>query len=330
LRRLLRTLLAVIGFGAVRRRARRRHEEAQARRAERPTEPDRRAENLVVAALLLAAAAALAFVVLYLVTPNTQLLGLTFGGALALLGLAAALAGKRVVSQEQAAEEYPEFGDERAQGDVQAVVEESGSSISRRRLLLGAAGLAGGALGAAALLPAASLGPNVDGTIAATPWRRGRRVVSRDDKLIRAEEVSESTFVTGFPEGATKESLGAPLIIVRVPAPELRLPPDRLAGAPDGIIAFSKICPHAGCAVSMYRHPRFRPTAPKPALVCPCHYSTFDPSRGGKLLFGPAGRDLPQLPLQITAAGELEAGGDFYESIGPSYGRSREKPGRKD
>ena len=64
-----------------------------------------------------------------------------------------------------------------------------------------------------------------------------------------------------------------------------------------GIVAYSKICTHAGCAVSLYRVPTFAPVEPKPALVCPCHYSTFDPAKGGGVLFGPAGRPLPQLPL---------------------------------
>lgn len=291
---------------------------------------NRRAENLVLAVLLLAAAAAIAFVAIYVAEPDTQLLGLAFGVALLLLGAAAAVAGKHVVPQERRAEEYPEFGDEQAQADVDEIVREPGSSITRRRLLVGAAGIAGGAVGAAALVPAASLGPNVDARIAATPWRRGLRVVDRDDNPVRATDVTENTFVTGFPEGADKKILAAPLVIVRLPLEDLELPPHRLAAVPDGIIAFSKICPHAGCAISMYRHPRYETTAPSPALVCPCHYSTFDPARGGKLEFGPAGRDLPQLPLEVNAAGELSAAGDFFDTIGPSYARSRLKRGSKD
>ena len=47
----------------------------------------------------------------------------------------------------------------------------------------------------------------------------------------------------------------------------------------------------------------------KPAFTCPCHYSTFAPGEGGKVLFGPAGRPLPQLPLMIDADGNLRAAG---------------------
>ena len=69
----------------------------------------------------------------------------------------------------------------------------------------------------------------------------------------------------------------------------------------------------------MYRAPLFRPTDPRPALVCPCHYSTFDPSNGGSVLFGPAGRNLPMLPLAIDGKGFLRAKGNFNGAVGPSW-----------
>jgi len=68
-----------------------------------------------------------------------------------------------------------------------------------------------------------------------------------------------------------------------------------------------------------YRKPTFPLVEEKPALVCPCHYSTFDPGQGGKVLFGPAGRDLPQLPLMIDRKGVLRAGGNFSGPPGPSW-----------
>jgi len=97
------------------------------------------------------------------------------------------------------------------------------------------------------------------------------------------------------------------------------LPAGREGWAPRGILAFSKICTHAGCAVNLYRKPKFAPVEPKPALVCPCHYSTFDPADGGSVIFGPAGRPLPQLPLQIDASGDLRAAGNFPQGVGPSW-----------
>jgi ubiquinol-cytochrome c reductase iron-sulfur subunit len=53
--------------------------------------------------------------------------------------------------------------------------------------------------------------------------------------------------------------------------------------------------------------------------VCPCHYSTFDPATGGTVLFGPAGRKLPMLPLYTDGRGELRAAGNFDGPVGPSW-----------
>jgi ubiquinol-cytochrome c reductase iron-sulfur subunit len=70
----------------------------------------------------------------------------------------------------------------------------------------------------------------------------------------------------------------------------------------------------------------YPPVEPSPALVCPCHYSTFDVADGGNVLFGPAGRALPQLPLMIDRRGRLRAGGNFSGPVGPSWWGVRKKP----
>ncbi len=100
---------------------------------------------------------------------------------------------------------------------------------------------------------------------------------------------------------------------------ELRLPAGRADWAPQGILAFSKICTHAGCAVSEFRYPVFAATAPPPAVVCPCHLSTFDVTTGGEVSFGPAGGPLPQLPRAIDGDGNLVAAGDLSGRPGPSW-----------
>jgi ubiquinol-cytochrome c reductase iron-sulfur subunit len=107
--------------------------------------------------------------------------------------------------------------------------------------------------------------------------------------------------------------------VVRLDPRALKLPRGRSGWAPEGIVAYSKICTHAGCAIALYRKPTFAPVQPRPALVCPCHYSTFDPATGGTVLFGPAGRDLPQLPLMIDGSGGLRAAGNFSGPVGPSW-----------
>jgi ubiquinol-cytochrome c reductase iron-sulfur subunit len=106
---------------------------------------------------------------------------------------------------------------------------------------------------------------------------------------------------------------------VREDPARLRLPAGRADWAPGGILAFSKICTHAGCAIALYRRPLYEPTSPPPGLACPCHYSVFDPLTGGAVKAGPAGRALPQLPLELGPDGELRAAGGFSGPIGPAW-----------
>ena len=129
----------------------------------------------------------------------------------------------------------------------------------------------------------------------------------RERRPWRADDIEEEAFFTAYPEHGDPEQIAAPLVLVRLEPAELHLPDGRDGWAPGGIVAYSKICTHAGCAISLYRKPTFAPAEPRPALVCPCHYSTFDPARGGAVLYGPAGRALPQLPLEVDGNGFLRA-----------------------
>jgi ubiquinol-cytochrome c reductase iron-sulfur subunit len=149
-------------------------------------------------------------------------------------------------------------------------------------------------------------------------------LVDADGRVLRADEIELNTLHTAFPEGADPDELGSPIVVVRVEPARLDLPADRRNWAPGGIVAYSKVCTHAGCAVALYRSPHFEPSRPRPALVCPCHYSTFDPATGGTVLFGPAGRPLPQLPLAVGRKGELIALGGFSGAVGPSWSGVRE------
>jgi ubiquinol-cytochrome c reductase iron-sulfur subunit len=191
--------------------------------------------------------------------------------------------------------------------------------------LLGAAGAAAGVgLGAAALVPLASLGPAVGGRLGASPWKDGVRLVEENGVPVKAADLEVGSFLTAFAQGADKEALATSLVVVRVKPDELELPEDRAGWAPEGILAFSKICTHAQCAISLFRYPLFEESSPGPALVCPCHYSTFNVLDGGQRIFGPAVRPLPQLPLRIEA-GYLVAAGPLSGAVGASWGRSREE-----
>ncbi len=288
------------------------------RRYAPPGRPDPRAELVVLALLGLAAVAAVGFVVAYVDGADNQLLGATLGGSLVLLAVAFIVAAERLVAHEEAAMEVPDHGHYQDRADVEEIVRDGGEGLTRRRLLGAGAAVAGTALGAALIVPLASLGPKVGDTLEQSPWRRGVRFVDEHGHPIAADAIETKSFITAFPEGADPRQLASPVVVVRVDPTQLRLPRGRQDWAPGGLLAFSKICTHAGCAISLYRAPLYAPTSPGPALVCPCHYSTFDVLRGALPVFGPAVRSLPQLPVAVVN-GDLVAAGGYSGPVGPSW-----------
>jgi ubiquinol-cytochrome c reductase iron-sulfur subunit len=277
----------------------------------------RRAELVVAALLGFATILLLVFVVLLLADPDTQLLGITLAGGLAALAAALVVAAKRIVPQEQAIEPRPRLEDPAARQELR---ERFTPDVSRRKLLTASAAAAGTALTAAVVAPITALGPAVGNSIVDTPWRRGTRLVDEHGTPLTADDVAEGSFVTAFPEGADKRELGSPVVVVKDDPARIQ---QRRDWAPEGILAFSKICTHAGCAIALYRKPTYEPTSAAPALACPCHYSVFDTRHGGKVEAGPAGRPLPQLPLTISPNRELTAAGGFSGPIGPAWWNAR-------
>jgi ubiquinol-cytochrome c reductase iron-sulfur subunit len=77
-------------------------------------------------------------------------------------------------------------------------------------------------------------------------------------------------------------------------------------------LCYSKICTHVGCPISLYEQQTRH-------VLCPCHQSTFDLADNGKVLFGPAARSLPQLPLGVDNEGYLIAMSGFHEPVGASF-----------
>jgi ubiquinol-cytochrome c reductase iron-sulfur subunit len=279
--------------------------------------PQRRAESLLLLLLALVTAASVVFIVLYAIDDlghRTQWLGLLFGLALALLAAACLVIARRLVVTEELAHPYPEPEHPEDVDEIAQIVRESGSRFTRKKLVLLAGSGAAASLGLAAITPALSLGPAFDlDELTKTPWRRGRRLVDDEGRPLAARDIVPGSFSSAYPEGADRELIGSPVVVVRI-------------GEGDrGVVAYSKICTHAGCAISLYRKPTFADVDPRPALVCPCHYSTFDPAENGKVLFGPAGRPLPKLPLEVDAEGNLRAAGNFDAPVGPSWSGVRER-----
>jgi ubiquinol-cytochrome c reductase iron-sulfur subunit len=289
--------------------------EQPARRIVSPSRPERRAENLVLLLFGGVTACGVAFIVFYAIDKlgdQTQWLGLALGLAFALLTLACIVIAHRLVVTEELPEPYPEDHPDEVE-TIDELLEESGSRFTRKRLVELAGAGALGTLGLAALTPAASLGPALDtSALKKTPWHRGRRLVDDSGKPIAAADIEAEAFYTAYPEGADRELIGSPLVVVRIGPGKAR------------VVAYSKICTHAGCAIALYRKPTFRDTQPGPALVCPCHYSSFDPAQNGKVIFGPAGRPLPKLPLEVDGDGNLRAAGDFSGPVGPSWSGVRQ------
>lgn len=287
---------------------------------EKTVPADRRAETLVILLFGAAALSGIGFVLLYaLVQTNTQLLGVALGVTLLCVAAATIVLGKLVVPQETSVEPRDVLLKEEVIDEVVERVQTVGEGVSRRGLLVGAGGLAGTCLVGATLAPVASMGPPA-GILHQSAWKRGIRLVDDQGNVFAAKDIAYGTFYTALPEGGNWESLSAGLLVVRLPPQWLDLPADRRGWAPEGILAYSKICPHAGCAISLYRYPLdAQTTNDPPAFTCPCHYSTFLPGDGGKLVFGPAGRDLPQLPLMIDAEGNLRCAGRFDSDVGPSW-----------
>jgi ubiquinol-cytochrome c reductase iron-sulfur subunit len=293
-----------------------------------PAQPSNPAAELAVLALLgLSSLSALGFILVYAFAGSlpavTPLLGATIGLSLLFLAAALVVVGLKLVPQEEVAEEYPPHEHPGEQQVIAELIDESSTRFTRSRFFkLGLLG-AGGTLGLALLTPAVSFGPLFHvGDFLRTPWRRGRRLVDENGRPYKASDIEKKNFYLAFPEGTNdeeKNQMAASLVVIRLDPDQLDLPPHLKGYDAHGILAYSRICTHAGCAITLYRAPLFQPDEPRPALVCPCHYSTFDPATGGTVTFGPAGRDLPLLPVYVDSSGYLRAKGNFDGPVGPSW-----------
>jgi ubiquinol-cytochrome c reductase iron-sulfur subunit len=271
-----------------------------------------RAELTIAACFVLSILAALGLFVVYAAGGQTQAEGALLAVALGGVGVGLLIWAKKLMANI-ADETQPRHAPPTAEAVESAAdtVEAGVSEIRRRtflsRLLLGTAA----ALGLAALFPIRSLGRAPGASLYTTQWKAGARLVTADGVPVSAQTLVIDSFITVFPENAPG-SADSQAVLIRVPPELLQLPADRLAGAPDGLVVYSKICTHAGCPVGLYLATVYQ-------LRCPCHQSTFDVLDGARPVYGPAPKPLPQLPIEVGVDGVLRATGDFTAPVGPSY-----------
>jgi ubiquinol-cytochrome c reductase iron-sulfur subunit len=266
-----------------------------------------------VLAFLVSAAGGIGLAVCYALGGQPQaegaLLLVAFGG----LGVGLIVVAHRLLEGPPRVEEREDLvGPAGEQEAVEAELEQRVALVTRRRVLGGALAASVGAIGVAALFPIRSLGPNPGTALLHTPWRRGRRAVGDDGRLIRAAAVPENGLVTVFPAGSPGSANGQ-AVLIRVPARLLRgASSHAVADASDGLLCFSKVCTHAGCPVGLYE-------AESHQLLCPCHQSAFDVLNDAEPVLGPAARPLPRLPITVDAEGFVVATGDFSAPVGPAW-----------
>jgi ubiquinol-cytochrome c reductase iron-sulfur subunit len=281
------------------------------RGASDPRHRRRVGERVAFACFVLTMTAAVGLAVVYAVGGQPQAEGALLGVALLSLGTGLIVWAHWLMPRGPFAEQRHALASTEAERAAFERDFEDHGGMSRRRLLI--AGLTGavGALGVAFLFPIRSLGPNPGNTLLRTPWRRGTRAVTEDGRPVRATDIPVDGLVTVFPDGHV-ESADGQVVLLHVHRGRLHLPPGRADWTPRGLIAFSKVCTHAGCPVGLFE-------ASSGQLLCPCHQSAFDVYEGARPVFGPAARALPQLPLAIDAEGYVVAQSDFHEPIGPTF-----------
>ena len=153
-----------------------------------------------------------------------------------------------------------------------------------------------------------------------TMWAKGTRLALDPSGVpIKAADVTIGSAFHVIPEGLNElehgkleEKAKAAVLLMRLEPSELNQAPDREYWSYDGIVAYSKICTHVGCPVALYEQQTHH-------LLCPCHQSQFDVANHCEVIFGPAKRPLPQLPIAVDDEGYLIAQSDFTEPVGPSF-----------
>ncbi|CAN2201150.1 Rieske domain containing protein [Candidatus Nanopelagicaceae bacterium] len=255
---------------------------------------------------------------------NAHQLGLGLGMAISLffIGMGAIHWAKTLMPDQEVIAHRHEFRspDSDRKEFVDAVKDGAQASGLGRRSLIKRS--LGAALGLSALSPVLllrDLGPLPGNEQKETSWKAGTHLVTDPgNRRIKASDLEVGAVAQVLPEIEDPEHRHLSdiakdaLLLIRLRPEEFNLDAERLSWTHEGIIAFSKICSHMGCAVALYEQQTKH-------LLCPCHQSTFDVTRAAKVIFGPAARPLPQLNITVDEEGYLIARTPFTEPVGPSF-----------
>jgi ubiquinol-cytochrome c reductase iron-sulfur subunit len=297
----------------------------------------KRSERAVAMLFVLSMLATVAFIASYVAIPVDKsvyifpighvsalnfALGMTLGVSLFCIGAGAVHWARTLMSDEEVAEERhavqsPPEVKAKVLADFAAGAKES--AIGRRKLIRNTM------FGALALFPLSGvvllrdLGPLPGTSLRHTLWSKGKLLVNMNtNEPLRPSDVAVGSLSFAKPEGLEehdhdfqKEIAKAALMIVRIQPDNIK-DKRELEWSHEGIVAYSKICTHVGCPISLYEQQTHH-------ALCPCHQSTFDLSDGARVIFGPAGHALPQLRIGVNDEGYLEALGDFDEPVGPAF-----------
>ncbi|MFH8793033.1 Rieske 2Fe-2S domain-containing protein [Streptomyces sp. NPDC017941] len=249
-------------------------------------------------------------------------LGMTLGTALFCIGAGAVHWARTLMSDVEVADDrHPIEAEPEVKAKVMAdfAAGAKESQLGRRKLIRNTM------FGALAMVPLSGvvllrdLGPLPEDKLRHTLWSKGKLLVNMNtNEPLRPSDVQVGSLTFAKPEGLEehdhsfqKEIAKAALMIVRIQPDDIK-DKRELAWSHEGVVAYSKICTHVGCPISLYEQQTHH-------VLCPCHQSTFDLSDGARVIFGPAGHALPQLRIGVNEEGYLEALGDFEEPVGPAF-----------
>lgn len=266
---------------------------------------------------------------------NNLFIGLGIGLALFAIGIGAIHWSKAVMSDKEYIEpRHATRGRDETRAGAVAVFDDANeeSGFGRRTAIRGSliAALAASVLPGVVLFrglaphgtPENPLAGDPVALLSHTMWEPGMRLaLDPTGAPIRAADVTLGSAFHVIPEplaelshhdGYLEEKAKAIVLLMRLLPEQLPAEHNNLDWAYNGIVAYSKVCTHVGCPVALYEQQTHH-------LLCPCHQSQFDVSRSAEVIFGPAARPLPQLPITVDDEGYLIAQSDFTEPVGPSF-----------